>query len=225
MGKRTSRCAYCGASPSKLEREHVVPACLYPASRKASRIQRLTVPACSSCNRGWADDEAHFRNVLLLAGDPNEAVNELWSTTARRSFDQVDGNRRLRDLLELMKPVAVEGRKRWKIFPAEDSRIIRVVRKIVRGLSHHHGIESALAEDRIWADILRYRAPPDLFSTLGTDLESDIFRYWYDVLDDDLTSIWLLTFFERRTFVASVRAEPGSRNSPSVRARKEWSGL
>lgn len=41
----------------------------------------------STCNRGWSDDEAHFRSVLLLAGEPNEAVQELWTTKTARSFE------------------------------------------------------------------------------------------------------------------------------------------
>ena len=38
--------------------------------------------------------------------------------------------------------------------------------------------------------------------------ESDIFRYWFrsyeDASEKELSSLWILTFFDRRTFVAVV---------------------
>src|SRR6266571_8484988 len=132
-------CAYCGEHTRKLEREHAIPNCLYPKSRSQSRVQRITVPSCAACNRGWSDDEAHFRNVLLLAGEPNSAVRELWETTTRRSFEDVDGRRRIKDLVEQFVPIRVEGFNRQMIYPARDNRVRRVLKKIVRGLSHFHG--------------------------------------------------------------------------------------
>jgi hypothetical protein len=98
--KVLKRCAYCGKAATRLEREHVVPRCLYPASKRTSKVQLLTVSACTSCNRSWSDDEAHFRNVLLIAGEPSVAVRELWDIKAWPSFGKSDGERRLRDLAE-----------------------------------------------------------------------------------------------------------------------------
>jgi hypothetical protein len=190
-----------------LEREHVIPACLYSPSRGAtSRVQRLTVPSCSACNRALSDDEAHFRNVLALAGEPNAALNELWSGPIRRSLARGDAPRRARDLIRLMEPVVVEGQERWKIYPARDDRVLRVVRKVVRGLSYHHGVEAAVADTRITADVLRYAIPPGCFDDqLAQHRESDICRYWFiDEASDDVRSTWLITFFDRVTFVAWV---------------------
>jgi hypothetical protein len=164
------------------------------------------VPACGACNRGWSDDEAHFRNVLLVAGEPNDAVAELWASKAMRSFYDIDGRRRVTELFKLMKPVIVEDQKRWMIYPGKDERVIRVVRKIVRGLSSFHRIESAIQERRVWADVLKFQIPDYLTDSVTFHhREADILRYWYEAYDEgDLSSLWLLTFFERRTFVASV---------------------
>jgi len=197
-------CAYCGAQA--LEREHTIPRCLYPASLATSPVQRITVPACGSCNRGWADDEAHFRNVLLVAGEPNAAVQELWETTARRSFRQVDGRRRLQDLADRLVPVQIEGRDRWMIYPARDERVLRVLKKIVRGLSHHHGIETAVAEERVWVDVMKYRIPDEFVAEIEFHhREPDVCEYWYETdYEGELSSVWLLKFFGRRMFIASV---------------------
>ena len=195
-------CAYCGRPVSKAEKEHVIPKCLYPASKSKSKVQRLTIPACRKCNASWADDEAHFRNMLLIAGDPNAAVRALWNTKTDRSFRQVDAWKRLADLQSQMKPRG----SRYIVYPGQDSKVMRIVRKIIRGLCHHHGIMSPVSDERVWADVLKYVVPPQfLKSMICEHREKDIFEYRYQVLKEaGIHSCWLLTFFERRTFIGMV---------------------
>src|SRR4051794_36967109 len=90
-------CAYCG-KPDARERDHPIPKELYPSSKATSRIQRIRIYACHGCNNGWASDEAHFRNVMLVSGEPTPIVRELWEGPVRRSFDYRDGRKRARDL-------------------------------------------------------------------------------------------------------------------------------
>lgn len=199
-------CAYCGIPVARGDREHVIPKCLYPTSKATSKVQRLTVPACNPCNNGWSDDEAHFRNVMLLAGEANDAVHELWNTTAARSFQKVDGNRRVLDLFKQMKPIQTPEGQRFMIYPAKDERVMRVIRKIVRGLCHYHDVLSPVSDARVWADILKYVVPPAFLDEMTIHhREQDIVEYRYQVLNDEhFHSAWLLTFFERRTFIATV---------------------
>lgn len=205
------RCAYCGVSVSRADREHVVPKCLYPTSKSNSKVQRLTVPACNACNNGWSDDEAHFRNVMLLSGKPNDAVHELWKTTTTRSFNQVDGKRRVLDLFDQLIPVQAPEGHRHLIFPAKDKRVLRVVRKVIRGLCYHHGLLSALSEERVWVDILKYIVPEEFLVEMSVHhREADIFEYRYLVVNDlGIHSCWLLTFFECRTFIGIVACGDG----------------
>jgi hypothetical protein len=201
-------CAYCGTLSVPLERDHVPPACLYPPSKKVQgNLQLITVPACSSCNRGYSDDEAHFRTVMLMAGDSNEAVLELWQKTWR-SFRKVDGVRRASEVHKLMVPVKVSGEDRHMIYPGRDERVLRVVRKIVRGLAHHHRLGTAISDDRVWADVLKYPIPVGLLESVTLlRPEHDIFQYWFeDCIDAEIASIWYLKFFEKRVFVASITA-------------------
>jgi hypothetical protein len=209
MCRRNGVCTYCGITGVPLERGHVVPKSLYPDSRKTSRLQLITVPECAACNRGSSDDEAHFRTVLLLAGEPNDSVKELWATKATPSFSQKDGRRRVLDVYERLVPVQVENVDRHMIYPGEDERVIRILRKIVCGLSHYHGLESRIDPSRVSADVLRYPVPEELWQE-GTfhQREPDVFRYWFKKYDDaneeELSSLWILTFFDRRTFIAVV---------------------
>jgi hypothetical protein len=199
-------CAYCGAAGVPLGRDHVPPACLYPPSKRAQgNLQLITVPACRSCNGGYSDDEAHFRNVMLMAGDSNEAVQELWEKTWR-SFREVDGERRATEIRRMMVPVKVSGEDRHMIFPGRDERVLRVVRKIVRGLAYHHGLGTAISDHRVWTDVLKYPIQSGLLESITLRRpEHDIFQYWFEeCIDDEISSIWYLTFFEKRIFVASI---------------------
>ena len=149
------RCAYCGASnPETMD--HVISDLLYPASKANSKVQRLTVPACKPCNRSWADDEPHFRSVLTLAGDPNATVRELWSGKVMRGFSKLDGRRRVLDVWEQMRAVQTSSGQRHQIFPANDPRVLRILRKTIRGLHYHHGLSSPVPDEMVWVDLLRF---------------------------------------------------------------------
>jgi len=202
------QCAYCGKLVTQIDKEHVFPRCLYPPSKTDSKIQRLTVPSCRKCNKGWADDEAHFRNVLALAGKPNAARRELWDTTILRSFKKVDGLRRRKDLLKKMKPVNTNDGRRYKIYPGKDERVLRVVRKIIRGLCYYHNVMFPVSDERIWVDILKYVVPQEFLDQMKNHhRERDIAEYRYQVLNEnEIHSVWLITFFERVTFIGAVES-------------------
>src|SRR5574341_831685 len=151
-------CSYCGDRIAT-DKEHVFPKNLYPESKATSRVQRLTIASCNVCNNGWSEDEAHFRNILALAGEPNDSRRELWETTIHRSFWKTDGPRRIQDLVNSMRPAEVDGQPRHKVYPGEDRRVVRVVKKVVRRLGHHHGIMSAVPESRVGVDVMKYRIP------------------------------------------------------------------
>ncbi|WP_149906563.1 hypothetical protein [Mesorhizobium sp. SARCC-RB16n] len=181
MKRRTrwDRCGLCGELRITT-REHVVPRSLYPASKSNSRFQRITIAACVTCNNGTADDDAHFRNVVLVAGEPNEAVKELWSGPVRRGFAQVDGHRRARDIFDLMQPAPDVGPNRYRIFPADDPRILQIVRKIIRGLSRHHELAYPLSDGQVFADVMRQTIPEEILAAMEhKEAEPDVLQYGY----------------------------------------------
>jgi hypothetical protein len=175
-------------------------------SKSGSRVQRLTIPSCNECNEGWSDDEVHFRNVLAVAGEPNEARRELWETTIHRSFNEKDGIRRVRDLVEIMHPTAIDGDERHMVYPGRDDRVLRIVKKIIRGLCHYHGVMSAVSEKRVWVDILKYQIQDEFLSEMACEhREQDIAEYRYQILREyGIDSAWLITFYQRVTFVGMV---------------------
>jgi hypothetical protein len=204
-------CSYCGVRVAT-DKEHVFPKNLYPDSKAQSRVQRMRIPSCNICNNGWSDDEAHFRNILGLLEKPNDSQRELWETTILRSFTKLDGARRIRDLVNNMRPVEVDGQPRHKIYPGEDARVVRVVKKVVRGLSHYHQVMTAVPDSRIWVDVMKYGIPDEFLSEMICEhREQDIVEYRYSVLEDyGIHSAWLITFFEKVTFIGLVLSSDNS---------------
>lgn len=207
MGKRRpARCALCG-DLRLVTREHVVPRGLYPDSKADSRFQRIVIPTCAACNNGTSDDDAHFRNVVTIAGDANAAVQELWDGPIKRSLKQVDGRRRAQDMAALMQPAAQVGENRYMIYPGRDPRVLGTLRKIIRGLSHYHGLRSAVADDQVFVNVLTVAVPDNNAIRLqSAHAEPDVLDYRYGRIDDTpgMESAWLLRFYERTTFIGLV---------------------
>ncbi|CAN7699386.1 hypothetical protein [Mesorhizobium sp. LjRoot246] len=208
MGKklRWDNCALCGEF-RLTTREHVVPKGLYPESKGAtSTFQRITIAACFACNNGTSDDDVHFRNVVAMSGDANPSVREVWEGPIRRSFEKVDGRRRALDIFKLMKPAPEFEGDRYMIYPGNDPRVLGTIRKVVRGLCHHHELLAVVENDKVWTDVLKYPIPTEFADAMViAHAEPDILDYKYLVVDEaELHSFWLLRFYERTTFIAFV---------------------
>ena len=201
---KNKSCAYCGKITTKTDKEHVFPKCLYP--KRESKVQRLTVPSCRDCNSSWSEDEAHFRNVLVVAGEQTAAREKLWKTTVYRSFREIDGSRRARDLVERLKPVHINNEIGYMIYPGQDERVLRVARKIIRGLCHYHEIMSDVSDYLVRVDVLKYLFPQEVIDDMKCHhRERDIAEYRYQVFNEGgINSVWLLTFYEKVTFLGIV---------------------
>ena len=146
--------------------------------------------------------------MLVLSGDqPNTARQELWHTT-QRSFDKVDGPRRITDLIAQMKAVTTPEGLRHKVLPGQDRRVMRVVRKVIRGLCHYHDVLTAVPDERVWVDVMKYEVPPAFLQEMHYQhRDPDIVEYRYQVLNEEgMNSAWLITFLKRVTFIGVVSA-------------------
>lgn len=204
MSKRkVAKCQFCG-EVTATTREHVIPKSLYPRSVRAT-WRPIIVDACAGCNNGSSDDDAHLRNVLMLAGDSNAAVMELWEGPVRRGLAQVDGHRRALDVFNLMKPVPELPDNRYMIYPAHDERVLKSIRKITRGLCSHHGLPTPVPDGWVRSDVLRYDVPADLLAQLEMrHAVPEVFSYRFASLKDPDRSVWMFEFFERTKFISIV---------------------
>ena len=146
----------------------------------------------------------------------------MWEGRTRRSFCYEDGRRRARDLVAQMVPVQTAQGERHMVYPARDDRVMRVIRKVIRGMCHHHRLLSPVTDTQVWADVQPFEFPPAFLAVMGTaHAEEDILNYRYCVIEHpDFHSFWLLTFYERTTFFgvvfrseeARLRVEDGARD-------------
>lgn len=200
-------CAYCGLTDSPREKGHVIPDCMYPSDTN-SRIQRPTVPECSECKKIWQEAENQFRNVMVIAGTPNRAAMEQWEGPVKRSFNKPSGGQWAKALVEQM--VAIENTEGpvYNIYPANNPEVMCVIRKIIRGLCHYHGIATAVSDKRVWVDILKYQIPPYLKENMKWfHIGPELLEYAYEITNDkelNVHSAWYLRFYEQREFIGVV---------------------
>lgn len=106
-----------------------------------------------------------------------------------------------------MEPALGYEGDRYMIYPARDPRVLETVRKIARGLSHHHKLIAPVKDEQVFADIKRWNLPEELAEAFEyRHAERDILQYDFTAFeaDVDLHSVWFLRFFERTTFVVII---------------------
>jgi hypothetical protein len=110
------------------------------------------------------------------------------------------------DILDLIKPIQTENGLRHAIYPGNDERVLRVARKIIRGLAHYHELVPFVPDDKVWADVLKYEIPEALASNLiYQHREQDIAEYRFkETNKEGINSAWIIRFFEAPTFVGLV---------------------
>ena len=202
-------CAYCGSTEYHRIKGHVIARCMYPSGTPPG-VQRRTVPECDECKQKWEDAEAQFRNVIAISGRPNAQVVELWNGSIRPSFDKPDGLRRARDVYRRMIPDNTGAEPQHWVYPDRDPQVILIVRRIVRGLCHWHNIGTAIADERVFASVVRYEIPEQFRGGFQRHSLGDQFC-WYAFSDLRGTdpfahSAWQIEFYGRTRFLAAVSA-------------------
>ncbi len=199
-------CAYCGTTEKKRTKGHVIPKSLYPAS--LPDVQRITVPECLDCKALWEDAEPHFRNIMIAIWDPETIVEDGRWRKMQRSMWKCDGPRRYEDFIDLLVEENTAKGKRHAIYPDKEPRHNLILRRIVRGLCHDHGLGSAIADSRVWCAVMRYRVPEAFQSEIiWHELSPGFCRYGYTISDDErFHSFWLLQFASHIGFVGAIAA-------------------
>lgn len=96
------------------------------------------------------------------------------------------------------------------IYPGDDEKVLRVARKCVAGLTHVHGLGTALPDPKIWVDILRFRLPPEMEAALTfRGSEPEVVKYAFVKQPfEEVEMLWLIEFFERTRFIGVVSSHP-----------------
>ena len=213
--KPSSNCAYCGKylAPDAIQTsDHVVARQMYPD--RSPNPQYIQVTSCGPCNSGFSRDEEHFRAMLAMSGPGNEVIDGIWPRTLR-------GLRRNPGPVHAIAPhariVGPEGLESVVLYPGEDERVLRTIRKIVRGLWRHHEMcPFHLRDDQVYALIevpllKALELEDDLPEMLREEQDPRVFQYRYCTLPSvNAEGAWAffhLIFYETRSFWAVVVPE------------------
>lgn len=190
----------------KRTKGHVIPRSLYPDS--LPKAKRIIVPECTDCKTLWEDAEPHFRNIMVAIWDPDRIVEDNRFAALQRSLLKCDGPRRHKKLAELFVSVVTPNGPREKIFPAKDTGFNLILRRIIRGLCHHHGLGTAIADNRVACDVPRLPFSEVLQSEFTWhEIARDFYRYGYaNPGDDNFHSFWLIRFSKHIEFSGAIAA-------------------
>jgi hypothetical protein len=147
-------CAYCGKSSKPRTKGHVLSGSTYPKSLTSA--PRITVPECLECKILWESAEPQFRNLLTGIWNSTALPEDSRTSKMMRSFQKCDGKKRACEVLKQI----VNTQEGYKIFPLKDECFNLILRRIVRGLSHHHGLESSVRDERVVCFPAKYEIPP-----------------------------------------------------------------
>jgi hypothetical protein len=209
---RNKTCGYCGKStgPSGAG-EHVLPSCFYP-DLTDPKIQCAKIPACQGCNKSFEKDEAHLKTMLVMCGpESTPARRQLWEGSVR-SFDRPGhGVTEVRSIAAQFVPspiLNVHGSPFQRIFPHKDPRVVRVLKKIVRGLQHFR-TKNVISEDRVSLHPATIPVPAEYENCLtGVFVVPDVFSAhacFFNSSDDvEMHSLWVLKFLENARFYAVI---------------------
>jgi hypothetical protein len=224
MGRYSKKpCAYCGAVTGANTGDHVLPTALYPTTTDP-RVQRAKVPACWQCNNSFSDDETHFRNVITMCGpEPSGGRKEIWEEIVR-SFEppphgEPDGERRFNDVTQCIQHLGTwaDGTPKLWVYPEHDQRVLRIMRKIVRGLCVHKGWLPWVPDEIVIVRKKQYVVAPgfdDYFEAVYhvpkvLDVKAHLFKPELYHEAYSFHSWWQLIFFDSASFTGHIRA-----NSP-----------
>ena len=211
-------CVYCG-SLENLDYDHVPPKGIFPKPRPDGLI---TVRSCKPCNGGASKDDEYFRMMLCLRDDVGESpeAQKNWSSILHSlEREQAIGMRTA--LLKSIHPVQAMT---WSgIYVGEMTgyhvnldRINRVISRTVRGL-YFLEQKRRMPEDHdvsVWCDETLIKLHGEKLAyfqeKINLPLESlapkvigpGVFHYRFFFFEDGLWSIWKLSFYERKAFLA-----------------------
>lgn len=162
--QRTGECAYCGAV-GPVTRDHVPPENLFPEPLPKNLI---TVPACNTCNGSFKLDDEYFR-LAVTAGIDGEAYPRELAHSIAAIKKLADPKKRpfarrmlaAQHLVEVKTPAGIHlGHAPGQI--VDGDRVLKTVKRTVRGLYFHHVGRRLPAEHEIRAFFV---ANPSFFDT------------------------------------------------------------
>ena len=194
-------CIYCGQNEGTTQ-DHIPPKCLFP--RPSPNIALITVPCCEPCRRRDEINDALVRNLLISTceAEPHQAVQSQLASTRNRSFKRPS---QLKAVLRQMTQADVHSPGGIYLYSAPafnlDSPVMdSFFHRVARGLLHEERRCGFVPCTTRW----RPNRDPVTCANFAREGRSrgigDVFSYSVCFLEGHLSSIWLLTFYDRLHF-------------------------
>lgn len=210
MSRHNESCTYCGEAADT--KDHVIPRSFFNREIRTSTSSpsMVLVPSCRQCNNSFSKHENDALPELLMAGHTSDAVRSLFFDKVMRGLSRPKGRGSLLRLHAKLKPMTIDGCPRMEIIPHRSVDVTFVLRKIIRGLSRHHGFPWPVSERQVDVHPMNVDLPDDLVDSLEYHIcDSSVFRYGFcETPLEDLHSVWRLTFYETRTFLGAIKRSP-----------------
>ena len=206
---RNQPCAYCGdkCSSNPRTKGHVLQKSLFPKSG-FEKVQRITVPECISCKAIWEDSEDEFRSfIALAAADVSSFAEQQWDGPISRAHNRKeDGAQRMQGILSRIIEKQTSNGVEPRLMPHLSEKVNLTVRKMVRGLCHHHGLATNVQDHQVLTG-MHPNEPVSRSKRVVFDYLPGVFRYQYYALHRNNQSVhihWLLTFYDHVSFLGMV---------------------
>lgn len=210
-------CIYCGAE-GPITRDHVPPKNLFG---KPLPPEILKVPSCLRCNNRASKDDEYFRSRFAFRKDikDHEIVKQIRPVVIR-SFERKEQAGFARGFLGILRPVEFPGppgpEPAGLTYDVELYRLYRVVSRVTHGYHWDQTgqqIDLSACYVGVLGDQELEAAPPEFhdqmhkqFSTTTlTTIGNNVFSFrGVRDMDDRRITVWLMTFYERVTFLSAT---------------------
>jgi hypothetical protein len=143
----------------------------------------------------------------MCGRDHEPLVTELFEGSVLKSFEAADGWKRIDQVRALMR---TDDNGDTRIYPFEDEKFLRVVRKIIRALCWTYDLGWPIADERVSADRLQYHIPPGFLDGLEFGQTPGGLCKWWLFLEPDFApgaSAWILVLRHNVKIVARVEPQ------------------
>lgn len=209
MAEREGQCAFCGERGTVTD-DHVPPQGIFYTTHAGEEL--IQVPGCGECNEGNSDDDEYFRDVTVSRKESyahprshvirRKAVRSLNRPQARGKKEAFK-----RSILAYRCPALLGAHHISDVAAVEVDieRLVRVARKIIRGLYYHEQGEPLPnpKQTTVFAfhdKQFEYSQPRAIIEWLDgavwREKREGVFSYRYRVAEDNpAISLWQFRFF------------------------------
>ena len=211
---RNNLCIYCGKNPAST-RDHVPPKSFFPRPRPANLI---TVPSCEDCNNVFGKDDERVRNIItsIHTTEVHPAICQQIADKRNRSFQRSEGFSNFLHLVSSIKLTEHQSDTgdyfhRTLAFNLDQKVFDRFVERMTRALLfYENGIK--------WTELdIKWKLSPNiqeipsgvqtfLLNGQVKVIGEDVFTYVGYFLQEKVTSLWFMNFYDGFEIMSLVRA-------------------